>query len=574
MAYSARHILATGTVLVLLLVGHPSLLRAQGESDGAVRTAGTVANVFDTLDPSRALDGLRLTVPPDWRVEEVRLLRFGTEPLTVRTRQTDAAGTYLVTADRSIRGPHDLLLRVQLPETTGSYRWTLETLVRDANDADSAPQTAFRTVDRRTHALRLEDPPSPGPANRALSLSEADEPLLLRAEDLPALDQSSSFTIEFWMRSSGLDEVILSTWNGRERAAYPAEFVVDRGGRLRFYTGKPGNHQALRTGRPVADGTWHHVAVVNDARRMRLRLLLDGTAVDSLRGRVLPSVADPLPLAVGGRLQPNGGGEAPGPLFSGLLDELRIWPEARSSRTVRRTKDRPISKPDTEGGTGLVRLGFDANDPSVAERRPAGARRVPASLSFRSSLRNLRAQTNGRSVILQWAAEPSDVSSFVVERSGDGQTFRSVAELDPPEARRATTSDAPTFAYTDENVAGQVVFYRIRLKQAEGPARTSGTIKIGLGPETEAEAPVRLIGNFPNPFDDQTTIAYEVNERRPITITVWNLEGHRIAQLADGTKQTGYHETPFDATNLPSGTYFVELKTPTETLTHRMVVLK
>lgn len=573
---SVRHILATGTVLVALIVGSPSLLWAQEELDGAVRTVDTVANVFETLDPAQPLDGFRVTVPPNWRVDEVRLLRFGTEPVSVRTRQTDAEGTYLVTADRSIRGPHDVLLRVQLPETRGSYRWTLEALVRDANDADSIPEAAFRTVDRRTHALRLKASPRPDQTNRALSLSEANEPLRLRPEDMPVLGRRASFTIEFWLRTSGLDEVVLSTWNGRESVSYPAEVVVDRGGRLRFYTGRSGNHQALRSGRPVADDKWHHVAAVYDADEMHLRLLLDGTPVDSLQGRVLPPAAGPVSMAVGGRLQEDTTPEeSRGSLFSGRIDELRIWPEVRSGRAVRRMKGRPVPPSGTEEGEGVVQLGFEAEESAVVKRWPEGARRVPATLSFRSSLRNLRAQTNGGSVTLQWTAEPSDVTSFVVERSVDGQTFRNVAEVDPIEARRAIASDAPTFAYTDEDVSGQVVFYRIRLKQSEGPERTSGTIKIGLGPETEHQAPVRLIGNFPNPFTRQTTIAYEVNEAQPITITVWDLEGHRIAQLADGTKKkTGYHEMPFDATNLPSGTYFVELKTPAETLTHRMVVLK
>ena len=576
MAHPLRYILTVGTTIVVLALGGASLLWAQGTQEGAVRRAGTVANIFGTLDPGQPLDGVQVTTPSDWRVEEVRLLRYGTEPVAVRLRQTDEPGTYLVTTKRSLRGPHDLLLRVQLPETPGSFRWALETLVREDPDADSVARPAFRTIDRRTHSLRVEAPPTPGRTNQALSLAEAEGPLFLRADAIPALGERSSFTIEFWLRTSGLDEVVLSTWNGRESVAYPAEFVVDRGGRLRFYAGRPGDHQALRTGRPVADDKWHHVAAVYDARQRRLRLLLNGTAVDSLRGRVPTPAPGPIALAVGGRLeQDQGPNEARPPLFTGQLDELRVWPDARSVELVRRAKSRPFRQPDeTSDERRFVRLGFDAEESLGVERWPAGARRVPTTLSFRSSLRNLRAQTEGRSVTLQWTAEASDPGSFVVERSAGGETFTKIAELDPTEARRAAASDVPTFTYTDEEVDGQVVFYRIRLKQEKGPERTSGTIKIGLGPEAERRAPVRLIGNFPNPFDEQTTIAYEVNEAQPITITVWNLEGHRIAQLADSKKGTGYHEAPFDAANLPSGTYFVELKTPTETLTHRMVVLK
>jgi hypothetical protein len=65
-----------------------------------------------------------------------------------------------------------------------------------------------------------------------------------------------------------------------------------------------------------------------------------------------------------------------------------------------------------------------------------------------------------------------------------------------------------------------------------------------------------------------------VNEQTPVTITVFNVQGHQIVELADGVKPPGYHEAPFEATDLPSGTYFVRLKTPTDKQSDRMVLLK
>jgi hypothetical protein len=403
----------------------------------------------------------------------------------------------------------------------------------------------------------------------------------VRADALPTLGQLSSFTIEFWVQTNGLDEVILSTWNGNESVAYPAEFVVDQGGRLRFYSGQPGQHQALQTGRPIADGKWHHVAAVYDARRSRLRLLLDGRPTDSLRGQGPPPAPGPVPLVVGGRLNRDQRPEAERqPLFSGQIDELRIWGEPRSVAAVRRMKNRPFRGPTGgEEKRRLVRLGFDTDGPdetedAVTEQWPEGARRVPTTLSFQSSLRNLRAETTDRTVTLRWAADAADVERFLVERSTGRRAFQAVAELTPEEAQPAAAAEGPEFRYTDQDVAGQVVFYRIRLRRTDGVERTSGTIKIGLGTEAESRQPVTLIGNFPNPFSETTTVAFEVNEAKPITITVWNLQGHKIAQLADGPRDPGYHEVSFDATDLPSGNYFVELETPTDEQSHKMVVLK
>ena len=580
MSHPYRYGLIVGVAAVIWAASCPLFSAAQDRQEGTVRSTSTVTNLFETVDPGRAVEALRVTVPDEWILRDVRLLRYGTEPVSVEVQRTDREGEHLVTVSRPIRGPHDLVVRARTPELPGTGEWSVRTLVRRGPQRDSATQSRFRVADRRTHRVAVEAPSPSDRTNRALSLAEAKEPLRIRAGTLPPLGQASAFTIEFWVQTNELDDVILSTWNGRESASYPAEFVIDRGGRLRFYNGRPGRHRALQTGRPVADGGWHHVAGVYDADRSRLRLFLDGRMVDSLRGQV-PLASEAGPLAVGGRLGRDPRPEAHDrPLFSGQIDELRIWGEARSAEGVRRMKSRPLrGAGDEKEKPRLVRLGFDGEDGAgerdgVIEQWPEGARRVPATLSFRSGLRRLRARTEGRTVTLKWVAQASDIEHFVVERATGGRGFTGVAALTPAEAKRSSVSDVPEFSYTDEQVSGHVVFYRIRLERADGTKRTSGTIKIGLGPESRRERPVKLIGNFPNPFSETTTIAYEVNTSKLVTITVWDLQGQKIAQLADGPKDTGYHEVSFDATDLPSGNYFVRLETPTGEQSHKMVVLK
>lgn len=580
MAHPFRYVLSVAVTAALwAAAGGAAPLAQIVEEEPPTRAPGTTANLFESLDPGQSLDGLRVRLPEGWTFESVRLLRYGTTPVPVSVRQTGEPGTHLIEAGQPLEEPHDLVLRVRLPETPGRSEWDLHALVREDAEPDTVSGPRFRTVERRTHRVSVEAPPEPARTNQALSLEEASEPLLLRGEALPPLGQTASFSIEFWVRTNGLDEVILSTWNGRESVAYPAEFVVDDGGRLRFYTGQPGEHRALRTGRPVADGRWHHVAAVYDADRSRLRLLLDGRPADSLLGAAVATRAGPRPLAIGGRLdrgdERTGDPDAsPARRFAGRLDEVRIWGEARSASTVRRMMNRPLSGSAEKTETPrLLRLGFDEEPPDAVQQEGEGTRRVPATLSFRPRLRNLRAESDDRTVTLRWTAEAADLQGFVVERSSNGQDFQPVAELGRAEAKRSAVSDVPEFSYTEESVTGQVVFYRIRLQGTNGNERTSGTIKIGLGADEE-RLPVRLLGNFPNPFSEATTVAYEVKERTPVTITVFNIQGHEIAELADGPKTSGYHEVSFEASDLPSGTYFVQLTTPGGEQSDRMVLLQ
>lgn len=563
-------------ILVLCVLGGVSLptnVVAQdvGETP-SVRTTGTVANLFATLDPQSPIDGARLQLPENWSVQDVHLLQYGTKPVPL-DHEVQPNGSVLFATERPVQGPHELVLQVRTGARSGTYRWQLSPVVRVGKQErpDSSDHPAFRTTDSFTHEVRLDAPSRPDGPNQALDLRQASRPLLLRPASAFSLGRSA-FTIEFWMRTNGLDEVILSTWTGEETAAYPAEFVVDQSGRLRFYFGRAGTHQALRSTAPVADNRWHHAAAIYNESADRLQLMLNGAVVDSTRVQSLPTVAGPRPIAVGGRRPQRVDSNETHRFYTGRLDELRVWRGARSVAQVREARSQPLSASVLKETP--LHLSFDGGLEEDLVDWPAGGRRVPSSLSFHSPLRNLQAHTEGQSVTLRWQAEATDEGSFVVERSNDGDTFTDIARLDPSETVM-TSSDAREVVYTDKNVPDQVVYYRIRLVSPNQEIeRTTGTVKIGMGTEPTDSHAVELVGNFPNPFEETTTIAYRVEEAGPVTLTVWDLSGKRVATLAEGVHDPGYYEKTLNAQDFPSGTFFARIKTPQGVHSHRMVLLK
>jgi len=561
-------------VCALSAFGLPRGVSAQelGESP-APRPAGATVNLFETLDPGSPISGVRLQLPATWQIQDVRLLRYGTEPVSVQ-RRTGPGGDILLTTESPIRGAHELTLRVRTGEEPGLYAWHLTPFVRAtaAEVPDSLRQRRFLSASHRTRRVKVEPPARPEGPNRAVDLSEAAHPLLLQEPDRPPIGRATSFTIEFWMRTAGLDQVVLSTWTGNEAVAYPAEFVVDSGGRLRFYCGQSGQHQALRTQTPVADNRWHHAAVVYDETESRLHLLLDGTVADSVQAQALPSTSSAPPVALGGR-RPQQAGSGADASYTGRLDQLLIWPRARSVAALRRTRERPAPASGAEG-EGPLHLGFNQDAGAMPVEWSAGARRVSTTLSFRSALRNLRAHTEGKTVTLRWQVEAESKGAFVVERSLDGTSFSPIARLRPSDAAMSR-SESREVVYTDENVPGQIVYYRIRQVSADASrGRTTRTVKIGLGTQSQPQRPVKLMGNFPNPFKASTTITYRVEERQSLTLTVWDLSGKRVATLSSGTHDPGHYERTLDASDLPSGPYFARLETDRGVQTHRMMHLK
>ncbi|WP_263787439.1 LamG-like jellyroll fold domain-containing protein [Salinibacter grassmerensis] len=570
-------------------VGPPSV-SAQAERMPAPGAAErTVVNLFETLDPSSPVDGARLELPDGWTVQEVYLLRYGTSSVPVRLQSGREQGVVFLTPSSSIQGPHELVVRVDVGDRTGTHRWHLTPftlpVTSPAQPRDSLDRR-MRLSDRLTRTVEIASSSRPSGSNLALALTDATASPSLQVPADRAPSRSRPFTVEFWVRTHGLDQVILSSWTGDEETPYPLEFVTDQGGRLRFYCGRAGRHQALRSTAPVADGQWHHAAVVHDATESRLHLLLDGTVVDSVQTKVLPTHSGALSLALGGRRRagPERGAPSSAQRFVGRLDELRIWPSAREASTIRQTRTRPFPPPAAED-TDPFRLSFNDDAPRSDLDAAGDARRVPTHLSFQPPLRRLRARTDGESVTLRWDAQgvadkTADAGEFIIERSLDGTSFTPVDRLPPSEADAsppgaAQTSGAQEFTYTDDGVPGQVVFYRVRYASSTSDVeRNTSTIKIGLGGKPTPERAVNLVGNFPNPFKKSTTIAYQVEASQPITLTIWNLSGKRITTLTSGVHEPGYYEQTLTADGLPSGTYFARLETPEGIQSARMVLLK
>ncbi len=71
---------------------------------------------------------------------------------------------------------------------------------------------------------------------------------------------------------------------------------------------------------------------------------------------------------------------------------------------------------------------------------------------------------------------------------------------------------------------------------------------------------IRLLQNFPNPFNPATTIRYALPEAAVVRLAVFNAVGQRVADLVDETQAAGYHEVRFDGSSLSSGVYFYRLQ--------------
>ena len=137
------------------------------------------------------------------------------------------------------------------------------------------------------------------------------------------------------------------------------------------------------------------------------------------------------------------------------------------------------------------------------------------------------------------------------------------------------TVPAGQTSFIDTNVPVNNVIYYYWL-QAVREDETSEKV-VAMYTETEIESSIsefRLAAPYPNPFNPSTTIDYYLPDDMRVTLTVFNVSGQQVALLEDNIVSAGNHSVVWEALNMPSGLYFITLKTEEFVETNKVLLMK
>lgn len=88
-----------------------------------------------------------------------------------------------------------------------------------------------------------------------------------------------------------------------------------------------------------------------------------------------------------------------------------------------------------------------------------------------------------------------------------------------------------------------------------------------------------LAQNFPNPFNLETQISFELLQAGKVTLDIYNILGRRVRRLVDGLRPAGPNTVSWDGRNesgeaVATGVYFYRLQMGDRTQTRKMVLIK
>ncbi len=82
------------------------------------------------------------------------------------------------------------------------------------------------------------------------------------------------------------------------------------------------------------------------------------------------------------------------------------------------------------------------------------------------------------------------------------------------------------------------------------------------------------LSNFPNPFNPETTISFQLTKSSYVTLKVYNIKGELIETLISGNVLAGSHSYEWKPENVASGVYFCRLSDGKKTVTQKLILLK
>lgn len=209
----------------------------------------------------------------------------------------------------------------------------------------------------------------------------------------------------------------------------------------------------------------------------------------------------------------------------------------------------------------------------------SGAATLPVELS---SFTAVLSSTNN--VSLAWTSQSeSNLSGYNVFRnnSNDQQT---AVKVNPTTIVATNTSTEANYNFTDANVEAGEYYYWLQSVEQNNETNFHGPVYVNYvnnpgTPDPQYQYKHRLLGAYPNPFNPNTSIRYEVQGPTTVSINIFNSLGQKVASYSKthsvkGTDSFNWNGKDFNGKTVSTGVYFSTMNAGKYQDTKKMIMMK
>lgn len=187
-------------------------------------------------------------------------------------------------------------------------------------------------------------------------------------------------------------------------------------------------------------------------------------------------------------------------------------------------------------------------------------------------LSSFTATVIGSSVKLNWRTE-TEINNygFEIQRLQDPKNVKLQNWTTIGFVEGYGNSNSPKdYSFSVNKVTSGIFSYRLKQIDIDGAFSYSDPVEVDMGSPNNFE----LAQNFPNPFNPNTSIKFNLPESGNVKLTVFNVLGQEVAVLINGMTEAGSHVVNFDAAGLNSGIYIYRIEADGFNEVRKMTLLK
>jgi len=195
-------------------------------------------------------------------------------------------------------------------------------------------------------------------------------------------------------------------------------------------------------------------------------------------------------------------------------------------------------------------------------------------------LTSFTGKLNGGAAKLSWTTGSEiDNRGFILERKeNDGNWIAIASYLNTYSLVGAgNTSEQTEYTFVDTEIKpGNIYSYRLAdvSETGETTVHEDDMVTIEYMDKLVNAEQFTISNVYPNPFNPSTNIEFSIPEKQDVKINVFDMRGKMVSELYNGSKSAGNHRITWDASEFPSGIYFVHLSNGQKLSIQKCIFLK